>query len=76
MRSNERKAAYNKNKKTELKTVLKQSKAALVEGGEDKEKVLRTAQKHLDKAVARGTIHSNTAANYKSKLYRLAAREE
>lgn len=59
------KAMNNKMFKSEMRTNLKKLKADI----EKKDaKALALAYKNLDKAVAKGIMHKNTAANKKSKL--------
>ena len=69
IRTNEKRRLRNQSVKSELKTLVRQTRAA-VEAG-DKElaiESLKTASRKLDKAVSKGVIHKNQAANRKSKL--------
>lgn len=64
---NKVKAAANKARKSELKTVLK--KANLVaESGANKEEAIKAAIKRVDQACAKGLLHKNCAARKKSQL--------
>jgi small subunit ribosomal protein S20 len=64
--TNAKAAARNKAVRAELKTRVKTAtKAAGTEAGDD---ALRTAQKRLDMAAAKGVIHKNQAARRMSRL--------
>ncbi|RRC94562.1 MULTISPECIES: 30S ribosomal protein S20 [Schaalia] len=69
IRTNEKRRIRNQAVKSELKTLVRKTREA-VEAG-DKEaalEALRVASRKLDKAVSKGVIHRNQAANRKSKL--------
>jgi small subunit ribosomal protein S20 len=69
IRTNEKRRLRNKAVKSELKTYVRRTREAITEG--DKEKAaeaLRVASRKLDKAVSKGVIHKNQAANRKSAL--------
>ena len=71
IRTNEKRRQRNLAVKSELKTLVRRTREA-VEAG-DKEaaiEALRIASRKLDKAVSKGVIHRNQAANLKSKLAR------
>ena len=71
IRTNEKRRQRNLAVKSELKTLVRRTREA-VEAG-DKEaaiEALRIASRKLDKAVSKGDIHRNQAANRKSKLAR------
>lgn len=68
--ANARKAEYNKNKKSELKTVLKKTQTALEASAENVADSVKAAQVKLDKAVSLGLIHKNKAARKKSQFAR------
>lgn len=68
VRVTKRKTIRNKMIKSNLKTVLKGAKIAIDEKSENKDIAFRLAVKKLDKAVAKGIIHKNKAANKKSQL--------
>ncbi|WP_076464572.1 30S ribosomal protein S20 [Actinomyces mediterranea] len=71
IRTNEKRRLRNQSVKSELKTLVRKTREA-VEAG-DKEaavEALRVASRKLDKAVSKGIIHKNQAANRKSKLAR------
>ena len=71
IRTNEKRRQRNLAVKSELKTLVRRTREP-VEAG-DKEaaiEALRIASRKLDKAVSKGVIHRNQAANRKSKLAR------
>ncbi len=61
-----KKAAQNKAVKTNLKTVLKQTNAAIEAGADNKEEMVKLAMKKIDQACAKGILHKNAAARKKS----------
>jgi small subunit ribosomal protein S20 len=69
-RQNETRRLRNKAAKSEIKTRIKTAVRSASEGSEDSASELRMAVKRLDKAVSRGIIHKNQAANRKSALMR------
>lgn len=74
IRTNEEARLRNKAVKSELKTHVRHVREAVAAG--DKETAttaLATASKQLDKAVSKGVIHSNQAANRKSALAKQVA---
>ena len=69
IRTNEKARMRNKAVKSELKTYIRRVREAVAGG--DKEKAgdaLVAASRKLDKAVSKGVIHANQAANKKSAL--------
>ena len=59
----------NKAVKSELKTHIRAVRTAVAAGDKDKAVVaLGTATRKLDKAVSKGVIHKNQAANRKSSI--------
>ena len=65
----ESKSARNKAAKSALKTELKKFEAAVAEGNRSEADVAyKVAVKAVDKAVAKGLLHRNNAANKKSKM--------
>ena len=63
-----KKAAQNKAVKTNLKTVLKQTNAAIEAGADNKEEMVKLAMKKIDQACAKGILHKNNVARQKSAL--------
>lgn len=70
----EKKTAANKMKKSEIRTVVKKTNASIA-AGENVEESLKTVQKTLDKAAAKGYISKNAAARKKSRLAKAAKAE-
>jgi len=72
--TNEKSRLRNKAVKSELKTFVRSFREVAAAG--DKEATaaaLRTASRKLDKAVSKGVIHKNQAANRKSAMAKQAA---
>lgn len=67
--TNEKARLRNKAVKSELKTYVRRVREAVVAGDKDAAtSALQLASKKLDKAVSKGVIHANQAANRKSAL--------
>jgi small subunit ribosomal protein S20 len=74
IRTNEKRRLRNKAVKSELKTYVRRTREAIAAGQKDAaEQSLRVAGRKLDKAVSKGVIHKNQAANRKSSLARQVA---
>lgn len=70
-KTNEKARLRNKAVKSELKTAVRRTREAVAAGDAAKaEAAARAASKKLDKAVSKGVIHKNQAANKKSALAR------
>lgn len=68
-RTNEEARLRNKAVKSELKTFVRKTREAVTAGDKEAaEEALQVASRKLDKAVSKGVIHANQAANRKSKL--------
>lgn len=68
-RTNEEARQRNKAVKSELKTYVRKTREAIDAGDKEAaEEALQIASRKLDKAVSKGVIHANQAANRKSKL--------
>ncbi|MFG2104852.1 30S ribosomal protein S20 [Micromonospora echinaurantiaca] len=68
-RQNEKRRLRNKSVKSSLKTAVRKFNEAVEAGDVEKAAVLmRDASRKLDKAVSKGVIHSNQAANRKSAI--------
>ncbi len=64
----------NKAVKSELKTAIRRANEAVAAGDKaSAEAALKTATKKLDKAVSKGVIHENQAANRKSSIAKKVA---
>lgn len=69
IRTNEKARLRNKAVKSELKTFVRRVRESVAAGDKDAAGVaLVAASKKLDKAVSKGVIHANQAANKKSAL--------
>lgn len=64
----EKKAARNASAKSSLRTSVKKARIAIANYGEGSEAAVKEASVQLDKAVAKGLIHKNTAARKKSRM--------
>ena len=68
-RQNEKARLRNKSVKSSLKTVIRKLQEASDAGNvETATTLLRDASRRLDKAVSKGVIHKNQAANRKSAI--------
>ena len=69
IRTNEKARLRNKSIKSSLKTAIRRFRQAAAAGEKDRALgELRTASRQLDKAVSKGVIHRNQAANRKSAM--------
>jgi small subunit ribosomal protein S20 len=66
-RQNEKRRMRNKSIKSDLKTSIRRVERA-AEAGEPTDELLKTAQKKIDTAAAKGVLHPNAAARRKSRL--------
>jgi small subunit ribosomal protein S20 len=73
-RQNETRRVRNKAVRTELRTRVKSAVAAAEAGADNTDEAARAAMKRIDKAAAKGVIHKNAAARYKSRLAKRIAR--
>jgi len=74
IKTNEKSRQRNKAVKSELKTYVRKVRTAVAAGdAETAGTALQTASRKLDKAVSKGVIHKNQAANRKSGLASLVA---
>jgi small subunit ribosomal protein S20 len=72
--TNEKAHERNKAVKSELKTAIRATREAVVAGDKDKAaSALKNANRKLDKAVSKGVIHKNQAANRKSAIAKKVA---
>lgn len=65
---NKTKAAANKARKSNLKTVLKKANVACEANSADKTEAVRAAIKRVDQAASKGLMHKNCAARKKAQL--------
>jgi small subunit ribosomal protein S20 len=67
--TNARRTERNRAVKSELRTLARRTREAVVAGDREKaQAALLLVSKKLDKSVTKGVLHKNTAANRKSKL--------
>ena len=72
--TNEKRRLRNKSVKSALKTSVRSFREAAASGDKDAaNEALRAAARKLDKAVSKGVIHKNQAANRKSSMAKAAA---
>ena len=72
--TNEKRRVRNKAVKSSLKTAVRSFREAAASGDQDAAaEALRAASRKLDKAVSKGVIHKNQAANRKSAMAKLAS---
>jgi small subunit ribosomal protein S20 len=70
---NERRRLRNKSVKSSLKTAIRKFHEAAESGdGATANELMRAASRQLDKAVSKGVIHKNQAANRKSSIAKRA----
>ena len=73
-KTNEKANERNKAVKSELRSAVRRTREAIAGGDKAAaEKALITATKKLDKAVSKGVIHENQAANRKSAIAKQVA---
>ncbi|GAB3111044.1 30S ribosomal protein S20 [Streptomyces calidiresistens] len=69
IKTNEKARQRNKAVKSELKTAIRRAREAVAAGdAEQAGAATRAASRKLDKAVSKGVLHPNNAANKKSAL--------
>ena len=72
--TNEKAHERNKAVKSEVKTAVRAARTAVTAGDKTKaEAALQVATTKLDKAVSKGVLHKNNAANRKSSLAKQVA---
>ncbi|MDT0345300.1 30S ribosomal protein S20 [Streptomyces litchfieldiae] len=69
IKTNEKARLRNQAVRSEVKTAVRKAREAVAEGNYEKaEAARRVASRKLDKAVSKGVLHKNNAANKKSAL--------
>ena len=69
IKTNEKRTERNKAVKSELRTGVRKFREAAASGDKDAaDEALKAASRKLDKAVSKGVIHANQAANRKSAI--------
>ena len=71
VRSSEAKAAANKNRRSEMNTLVRKTIRAKEQGLKDADQLARETQAVLDRAVTDKLISKNTAARRKSRIDRI-----
>ncbi len=71
--TNEKACLRNKSVKSSLKTAVRKFHEAAAAGSSDAKALAADATKALDKAVSKGVIHANQAANRKSSISKQAS---
>jgi len=71
--TNEKARLRNKSVKSALKTAVRKFHEAAASGNGDAKALAADATRALDKAVSKGVIHANQAANRKSSISKQAA---
>jgi small subunit ribosomal protein S20 len=75
IRTNEKARLRNKAVKSSLKTAVRRFREAAAAGDRETATAeLQVASRQLDKAVSKGVIHANQAANKKSAMAKAAAK--
>ena len=75
IRTNEKARLRNKAVKSSLKTAVRRFREAAASGDRETAAAeLQVASRQLDKAVSKGVIHANQAANKKSAMAKAAAK--
>jgi len=69
-RTNEAARERNKSVRSEVKTRVKHAEAAIAEGAENADELVKAAVRSIDKAATKGVFHKNAAARRKSRLAR------
>ncbi|KZM71960.1 30S ribosomal protein S20 [Nocardia terpenica] len=74
IRTNEAARQRNQSVKSELRTAIKKAREAVVAADQAAaDEAARVASRKLDKAVSKGVIHANQAANKKSAMAKQVA---
>lgn len=68
VRQNEKNAAVNSAKVSEMRTAIKRFETAVQEGADNVEELHQHAQKLVDQAVSKNLIHANKASRINSRM--------
>ena len=68
VRTNKKSTLANNAQTSAMRTAVKKFDAAVAEGAENVEELLRVAHKAIDGAASKGLIHKNKASRDKSRL--------
>ena len=75
VKTNAKRTERNRAYKSEMRTFVRKFREAAESGDQAKaQEALQAASRKLDKAVSKGVIHKNQAANRKSGLAKLVAK--
>jgi len=73
-KTNQKANDRNRAVRSELKTSIRQAREAISSGDKDKaQAAVKVAARKIDKAVSKGVVHKNQAANRKSAIAKKAA---
>jgi small subunit ribosomal protein S20 len=73
-KTNQKANDRNRAVRSELKTSIRQAREAISSGDKDKaQAAVKVASRKIDKAVSKGVVHKNQAANRKSSIAKKAA---
>ena len=73
-KTNQKANDRNRAVKSEIKTTVRQAREAISSGDKDKaQAAVKVATTKLDKAVSKGVLHKNQAANRKSAIAKQAS---
>jgi small subunit ribosomal protein S20 len=73
-KTNQKANDRNRAVRSELKTSIRQAREAISSGDKDKaQAAVKVASRKIDKAVSKGVVHKNQAANRKSAIAKKAA---
>jgi small subunit ribosomal protein S20 len=75
LRKNAKRKAYNREIKDNVKSLMKQSKKAIIAKDSSARDLVPQTLKALDKAVQKGVLKENTADRKKSKIHKLFNKE-
>ena len=75
LRKNAKRKAYNRNIKTNVKKLMKQTQKAIAARDENAKSLMEQTLKALDKAGQKGVLKENTKDRKKSKIHRLFNKE-
>lgn len=74
IKTNQKAQERNRAVKSEVRTAVRSAREAIAAGDKDKaQDAVKSANRKLDKAVSKGVIHKNQAANKKSAISKQAA---
>ena len=68
IKTNEKRRVRNKSVRSSVRTAVRKFREAAAAGSDDAGELMRSASRALDKAVSKGVIHRNQAANKKAAM--------